>query len=68
MSQKSTKPVEQDDENVGKQKLDTGDVVLATSSKGKPITITKIENPTEIEKESEVETINLRAFKDRPIE
>ena len=68
MSQKSTKPVEQDDENVGKQRLDTGDVVLATSSKGKPITITKIENPTEIEKESEVETINLRAFKDCPIE
>ena len=68
MSQKSTKPVERDDGNVGMQKLDTGDVVLATSSRGKPITITKIENPTQIEKESKADTIDLRAFKNCPIE
>ena len=57
MSQKSTKPVKQDDGEVAKQVLDTGDVVLATSSKGKPITVTKIE--TSIEQESEAETIDL---------
>ena len=68
MSQKSAKPIKQDPEKMGKQTLDTGDIVLATSSKGKPITITKIENPTEIERESEAETINLRAFRDHPIE
>ena len=60
------KPVKQDDGEVAKQVLDTGDVVLATSSKGKPITVTKIETP--IEQESEAETIDLREFKDRPIE
>ena len=68
MSQKSTRPVEQDDGNEGKRRLDTGDVVLATSSKGKPIIITKIENPTNVEGETEAETIDLRAFKDHPIE
>ena len=68
MSQKSAKPIKQDPEKMGKQTLDTGDIVLATSSKGKPITITKIKNPTEIERESEAETIDLRAFRDRPIE
>ena len=57
MSQKSTKPVKQDDGKVAKQVLDTGDVVLATSSKGKPITVTKIKTP--IEQESEAETIDL---------
>ena len=67
MSQKSMKPVKQDDGKVGKQVLDTGDVVLATSSKGKPITVTKIKTPVEQEKE-EMEEISLQEFKERPIE
>ena len=62
------KPPKQDAEKMGKQTLDTGDIVIATSSKGKPITVTKIENPTEVEGESEVETIDLKAFKDCCIE
>ena len=62
------KPVEQDDGNEGKRRLDTGDIVLATSSKGKPIIITKIENPTDVEGETEAETVDLRELKDRPIE
>ena len=57
MSQKSMKPVKQGDGKVAKHVLDTGDVVLATSSKCKPITVTKIETP--IEQESEAETIDL---------
>ena len=67
MSQKSTKPVKQDDGKVGKQVLDAGDVVLATSSKGKPITVNKIETPVEQEKE-EMEEISLQEFKECPIE
>ena len=66
MSQKSTKPAKQDIEEMGKQTLDIGGIVKATSSKGKPVIVTKIETPTE--QESEAETINLRKFKDRPIE
>ena len=42
MSQKSAKPIKQDPEKMGKQTLDTGDIVLTISSKGKPITVTKI--------------------------
>ena len=47
MSQKSTKPAKQDIEEMGKQTLDTGGIVRATSSKGKPVIVTKIETPTE---------------------
>ena len=60
------KPAKQDIEEMGKQTLDTGGIVRATSSKGKPVIVTKIETPTE--QESEAETINLRKFKDHPIE
>ena len=66
MSQKSTKPAKQDIEEMGKQTLDTGGIVRATSSKGKPVIVTKIKTPTE--QESEAETINLREFKNHPIE
>ena len=68
MSQKSMKPVKQDDGKVGKQVLDTGDVVLVTSSKGKPITVTKIETLVEQEKEENTEEISLQEFKNCPIE
>ena len=60
------KPAKQDIEEMGKQTLDTGGIVKATSSKGKPVIVTKIETPTE--QESEAKTINLCKFKDRPIE
>ena len=66
MSKKSMKPAKQDIEEMGKQTVDTGGIVRATSSKGKPVIVTKIETP--IEQESEAETINLSKFKDRPIE
>ena len=66
MSQKSMKPAKQDIEEMGKQTLDTGGIVRATSSKGKPVIVTKIETPTE--QESEAKTINLHKFKDHPIE
>ena len=66
MSQKSTKPAKQDIEVMGKQTLDTGGIVRATSSKGRPVIVTKIETPTE--QESEAKTITLRKFKNCPIE
>ena len=66
MSQKSTKPAKQDIEEMGKQTLDTGGIVRATSSKGKPVIVTKIKTPTE--QKSKAETINLHKFKDCPIE
>ena len=56
MSQKSMKPAKEDIEEMGKQTLDTGGIVRATSSKGKPVIVTKIKTPTE--QESEAETIN----------
>ena len=66
MSQKSTKPAKQNIEEMGKQTLGTGGIVRAASSKGKPVIVTKIKTSTE--QESEAETINLREFKDHPIE
>ena len=60
------KPAKQDTEVMGKQTLDSGGIVRATSSKGRPIIVTKIETPTE--QESEAETITVREFKDCPIE
>ena len=45
-----------------------GDPLVVRSSNGKPIIITKIENLTDTERETEAETVDIRAFKDRPIE
>ena len=68
MSQKPNKSIEGDEKTVTEQTSSSSDPLVIKSSKGKPIIITKIENPTDVERETEAETVNLRAFKDRPIE
>ena len=68
MSKKPSKLIKGDEKNVTEQTSSSSDPLGVKSFKGKPITITKIEDPTDVERETEVETVNLRAFKDRPIE
>ena len=67
MSQKPTKSVKESPQKMNKQVSGPEEVVIATSSKGKPVTITKIETPVEQEKE-DAEGISLQEFKNRPIE
>ena len=68
MSQKPSKSIEGDEKTVTEQTSSSSDPLVIKSSKGKPIIITKIENPTDVERETEAETVDLRAFKDHPIE
>ena len=68
MLQKPSKSIKGDEKTVTEQTLSSGDPLVVRSSKGKPIIITKIENLTDVEKETEAETVDIRAFKDRPIE
>ena len=67
MSQKPTKSVKESPQKMNKQVSGPEEVVITTSSKGKPVTITKIEAPVEKEKE-DVEGISLQEFKNCPIE
>ena len=53
---------------MNKETADTKDVIVTMTSKGKPVTVTKIEDPIEIKGEGEVENIDLKAFKECPIE
>ena len=68
MSQKPSKSIEGDEKTVTEQTSSSSDPLVIKSSKGKPIIITKIENLTDVERETEAETVHLRAFKDHPIE
>ena len=68
MSQKPSKSIEGDEKTVIEQTLSSSDPLVIKSSKGKPIIITKVENLTDVERETEAETVGLRAFKDHPIE
>ena len=68
MSQKTSKTTKVDEKTVTEQTSSSSDPLDIKSSKGKPIIITKIENPTDVEGETEAEIVDLRAFKDRPIE
>ena len=68
MLQKPSKSIEGDEKTVTEQTSSSSDPLVIKSSKGKPIIITKIENLTDVERETEAETVDLRAFKDRPIE
>ena len=68
MSQKPSKSIEGDEKTVIEQTLSSSDPLVIKSSKGKPIIIIKVENLTDVERETEAETVDLRAFKDRPIE
>ena len=68
MSQKPSKSIEGDEKTVTEQTSSSSGPLVIESSKGKPIIITKIENLTDVERETEAETVDLRAFKDRPIE
>ena len=68
ISQKPSKSIEGDEKTVTEQTSSSSDPLVIKSSKGKPIVITKIENPTDVERETEAGTVDLRAFKDCPIE
>ena len=68
MLQKPNKSIKGDEKTVTEQTSSSTDPLVIKSSKGKPIIITKIENLTDVERETEAETVDLRAFKDRPIE
>ena len=68
MSQKPSKSIKGDEKIVTEQTSSSSDPLVVRSSKGKPIIIIKIENLTAVEGESEAETVDIRAFKDRPIE
>ena len=68
MSKKPGKLIKGDEKTVTEQTSSSSDPLVIRSFKGKPIIITKIEDPTDVKKENEAETVNLRAFKDRPIE
>ena len=68
MSQKPSKSIKGDEKTVTEQTSSSSDPLVVRNSKGKPIIITKIENPTDVEGETEAETVDIRAFKDRPIE
>ena len=67
MSQKPVRSVKESSEKMSEQTADDKDVVVAMSSKGKPVTVTKIEDPIKIKGEGKVENIDLKAFKERPI-
>ena len=67
MSQKPIKSVKESTQKMNKQASGPEEVVTTTSSKDKPVTITKIKAPVEQEKE-DVEEINLQEFRNRPIE
>ena len=68
MSQKLSKLIGGDEKTVTEQTLSSSDPLVIKSSKGKPIIITKIENLTDVEGETEAEMVDIRAFKDCPIE
>ena len=68
ISQKPSKLIKGDEKTVTEQTLSSSDPLVVRSSKGKPIIITKIENPTDVEGETEAETVDIRVLKDRPIE
>ena len=68
MSQKLSKLIGGDEKTVTEQTLSSSDPLVIKSSKGKPIIITKIENPTDVEGETEAEMVDIRVFKDCPIE
>ena len=68
MLQKPSKSIEGDEKTVTEQTLSSSAPLVVKSSKGKPIVITKIENLTDVEGETEAEIVDIRAFKDRPIE
>ena len=68
MSQKLSESIGGNEKTVTGQTLSSSDPLVFKSSKGKPIIITKIENLTDVEWETEAETVDIRAFKDRPIE
>ena len=68
MSQKTSKATKVDKRMVTEQTSRSSDPLVIKSSKGKPIIITKIENPTDVEGETEAETVDIIVFKDRPIE
>ena len=68
MSQKPVRSVKESSKKMSEQTADAKDVVVATSSKGKPVTVTKIKDPIKIKGEGKVENIDLKAFKERPIE
>ena len=68
MSQKLSKSIGGDEKTITEQTLSSSDPLVIKSSKGKPIIVTKFENPTDVEGETEAETIDIRVFKDCPIE
>ena len=68
MSKKPGKSIKGDEKTVTEQTSSSSDPLVVKSFKGKPIIITKIEDPTDVKRETEAETVDLRAFKDRPIE
>ena len=68
MSKKPSKLIKGDKKNVTEQTPSSSDPLVVKSFKGKPIIITKIEDLTDVERETEAETVDLRTFKDCPIE
>ena len=62
MLQKPSKSIKEDEKTVTEQTSSSSDPLVVRSSKGKPIIITKIENPTDVERETEAETVDIRAF------
>ena len=68
MSKKPGKLIKGDEKTVTEKTSSSSDPLVIKSSKGKPIIITRIEDPTDVKRETEAETVNLRAFKDHPIE
>ena len=68
MSQKPVRPVKESSEKMSKQTADAKEVIVAMTSKGKPVTVTKFEDPIKIKGEGKVENIDLKAFKECPIE
>ena len=68
MLKKPGKLIKGNEKTVTEQTSSSSDPLVVKSSKGKPIIITRIEDPTDVKRETEAETDDLRAFKDRPIE
>ena len=60
MSQKPVRSVKESSEKMNKQSADAKDVIVATTSKGKPLTVTKIKDPIKIKGEGKVENIDLK--------
>ena len=67
MSQKTSKTTKGDKKTVTEQTSSSSDSLVVKSSKGKPVIVTKIETPVELEKE-DAEEISLQEFKSHPIE